>query len=229
MSAFPKIKLHWLEKSRALRVIWLLEELGVKYEVIPYKRNENFRAPESLKKIHPLGKSPIVEFQQDENAKPIMLAESGHIFQWLLNKFDDGKLYDVKNREQIDYYLHYAEGTLQPPLLFEFIFHKAREAYAPWPISSLKNMIINKMSSGYSAGEVKTNLEFLEEELKKNNGYFVDGKLTGADIILSFPLTNEFGFEMKDYPNVSEWLSNIQKSKGYEAAKEIAKSYGSDY
>ncbi len=234
------IKLHFLEKSRAQRVVWLLEALRIKYEIVPYKRDANFRAPESLRKIHPLGRSPLLEIESlggtstsTVSSKPAkhskVIAESGHIFQYILENYDNGDvLSNPEDKEQINYYLHYAEGSLQPPLLIEFVLSKVRQTYAPFPLSSFKNYLANKISEKYSGGETESQLSFLDGEVQKNGGYFVNGKLSAADLILSFPLDMAFqrDFATRDkYPNLAKWLDNIKTDEGYQKAQSIEKEY----
>ena len=106
--SLPIIKVHWLDHSRAFRLLWLLDHLNLEYEIVPYKRDANFRAPPELKKIHPLGRSPLLEVQDRETGKKKILAESGFIFQYVLQHFDHSHVLmseDADIADQINYYL----------------------------------------------------------------------------------------------------------------------------
>ncbi|KAG0654227.1 hypothetical protein C6P45_003465 [Maudiozyma exigua] len=225
-----QIKLHYLNKSRAFRVLWLFEHLDLQYEIIPYLREDN-RAPEKLKEIHPLGRSPIVEIQDGNSESSKVLTESGYIFQYILEKYDTEKklsLIEPEKAEKVQYYLHYAEGSLQPPLLMEYIFSLAKQSPGPFPISYLVGGIINKISSAYSKGEVANQVNYIESEIEKNKGYLVGGQFSAADILLSFPLQMAFirhFIEQNDYPNIKIWLDKITKEESYVKAQERSKTY----
>ncbi|SCU92911.1 LADA_0G00276g1_1 [Lachancea dasiensis] len=231
----PIIRVHWLNESRAFRVLWLLDHLKLDYEIIPYMRNEGFRAPDELKKIHPLGRSPLLELEDKHTGKKKVLAESGYIFNYILKHFDSTNLLgnsDPDMAEQIEYYLYYSEGSLQPPLMIEFLLSMVKKAPIPFPISYLAGKITDKISDKYSKGEVKNQLEFIDAELVKNRGYLVDGKLSGADIMLSFPLQMAFsrGFATKEaYPNIHRWLEDITSTESYSSTKKKANSYGGKF
>lgn len=225
-----QIKLHYLNQSRAFRVLWLFEHLDLEYEIIPYLREDN-RAPEKLKEIHPLGRSPIVEIKDNSSKNSKILTESGYIFQYILENYDTEKklsFTDPENAVKVQYHLHYAEGSLQPPLLMEYIYSLAKQSPGPFPISYLVSGIINKISSAYSKGEVANQVNYIEAEIGKNNGYLVGGQFSAADILLSFPLQMAFirhFIEQNDYPNIKNWLDQIKKEESYIKAQEIAKTY----
>ncbi|CAI4417161.1 AEH_G0027950.mRNA.1.CDS.1 [Saccharomyces cerevisiae] len=233
--SLPIIKVHWLDHSRAFRLLWLLDHLNLEYEIVPYKRDANFRAPPELKKIHPLGRSPLLEVQDRETGKKKILAESGFIFQYVLQHFDHSHVLmseDADIADQINYYLFYVEGSLQPPLMIEFILSKVKDSGMPFPISYLARKVADKISQAYSSGEVKNQFDFVEGEISKNNGYLVDGKLSGADILMSFPF--QMAFERKfaapeDYPAISKWLKTITSEESYAASKEKARALGSNF
>ncbi|CDO91673.1 unnamed protein product [Kluyveromyces dobzhanskii CBS 2104] len=229
------VKVHWLNQSRAFRVLWLLDHLKLQYEIIPYKRNEEFRAPDELKKVHPLGRAPILEIDYKDTDQKDILAESGYIFQYVLENFDKNGLLNNPDRqkaEKIKYYLHYAEGSLQPPLFIEFLLATAKKAPVPFPISYVTKKFADKISEKYSQGELKNQLQFLEGEIKQNSGYLVGGRFSAADIILSFPL--EMAFERKfaqpeQYPAITKWLKTIQSEESYLVSKRKAKDNGADF
>lgn len=233
--SLPTIRVHWLNESRAFRVLWLLDHLKIDYQIIPYKRDEGHRAPEDLKKIHPLGRSPLVEIEDNATGKKTILAESGYIFQYVLKHFDTSNILSNSNpdmSEKIQYYLHYVEGSLQPPLMIEYLLSMVNKAPIPFPISYLAGKITSKISEKYSKGELKNQLDFIEGEISQNKGYLVDGKLSGADILMSFPLQMAFarGFaEPKTYPSIQKWLESITALDSYSVSKEKANAYGAKF
>lgn len=224
------IRVHYLNKSRSFRVIWLLEHLNVEYEVIPYVR-ENNRAPEMLKKIHPLGRSPILEVKDGKSGKTKIITESGYIFQYILEKYDNERILSLKapdQAEQVQYYLHYVEGSLQPPLLMEYIYSLAGQSPGPFPLSYLVRGVLDKISGAYSKGEVKNQIDYLENEISNNKDYLIGGQFSAADILMSFPLKMAFqrGFaEEKNYPQIKKWLKTIINENSYSVTKEKTAQY----
>ncbi|QLQ79351.1 hypothetical protein HG537_0B06990 [Torulaspora globosa] len=233
--ALPLIRVHWLNDSRAFRLLFLLEQLKLDYEIVSHRRDKNFRAPEELKKIHPLGRAPLVELEDRTSGKKKVLAESGYIFQYILTHFDtDGILNnnDPNTAEKVQYYLHYVEGSLQPPLMLEFILSMAKKVSGPFPISYLVGMVTGRISSKYSAGELKNQMAYVESEIAKNQGFLVGGKLSAADILISYPLMSVFDLGLahkKDYPNISNLLDTLSTLDSYSSAKRKAESLGSNY
>lgn len=139
---------------------------------------------------------------------------------------------DPEQAEQIQYYLYYVEGSLQPPLLFEFILSKAKQVPMIFPISYIAGKVTDKISEKYSGPELKSNLDFIEGEIKKNDGYLVGGKLSAADILMSFPM--EMGFARnfatkEEYPHIQQWLKTLTSLDSYASAKEKAKANGSSF
>ncbi|CAH2351677.1 glutathione S-transferase 1 [[Candida] railenensis] len=232
-----KIILHWLNFSRAHRVLWLLEELEVPYELKLYERDEDYRAPPQLKKIHQLGRSPILEIYPDGNEDPIILAETGYIMSYILENYNPkGKLVpeSKRNQELVKYYLYYAEGTLQGILVSLYVLGETSKR-APWGGRTIGGLVAKGISKGYYLPEAFSNLDFLEEQLSKQpGGYFAGDKLSAADIILSFPLNddlfsnraamNRVGSDISSkYPNIKAWRKRIVKEPGLIRANEIIK------
>src|SRR4051812_2823030 len=113
------LTVHHLNNSRSQRVLWLLEELGVRYEIVRYQRQPDMRAPKELRAIHPLGKSPVIT----DNGNTI--AESGAICEYIIGAYGNGRLIPPPNtpeRLRYTYWLHYAEGSAMPPLLLKLLF-----------------------------------------------------------------------------------------------------------
>jgi glutathione S-transferase len=164
------IKVHHLDNSRSQRVLWLLEEIGLDYEVIPYQRDaKTMLAPASLRRIHPLGKSPIIE------EGLLRLAETGAIVDYLVGRYGES-LAPPEGGEahwRYRYWLHYAEGSATPPLLMKLIVDKLGPL--GWPARQ------------YVDGQIALHLDYLENELL-DRPWLVGGQFSAADIMMSFPL-----------------------------------------
>jgi glutathione S-transferase len=196
------ITVHHLENSRSQRVLWLLEELGFDYEVAPYKRDpKTILAPPELARIHPLGKSPVVE---DDG---LTLAETGAIVEYLVEKAE-GRLGPPANRDAVlryRHFLHYAEGSMMPPLLALLVVNRlgllGRPARAP-----LLAMF-------------GRHLDWLETELATRD-WFAGDEFTAADVMMSFPLEAARSRASLDAsrPNLTDWLERIHARPAYAAA-----------
>jgi glutathione S-transferase len=166
----PLIKVHHLNNSRSQRVLWLLEEIGLDYEVIRHQRDaKTMFAPASLRRIHPLGKSPIIE------DGPLRLAETGAIVDYLVDRY--GKALEPTPGDEAywryRYWLHYAEGSLMPPLLMKLVVN--RLGPLGWP------------AHRYVDGQITLHLDYLEKELN-DHPWFVGSEFSAADVMMSFPL-----------------------------------------
>lgn len=213
--------------------MWLLEELGIPYELKMYKRDENFRAPAELEKVHPLGKAPVVELIGPDGSNTL-LAETGHIFEYLCGQHDaSSKLAPATDaeKEKVGYYFSYAEGSLQWLLVLLLVNTTAKEK-SPWFARFLVSRVLGRINSQYYLVEVHKNLAYLEsvmaEQHAQNKKYFVGDKLTGADIILSFPLyenlfynprlverVGELGEGLAEkYPHLKKWADDMSIEPG---------------
>lgn len=213
----PKIVVHWLQDSRAQRVLWLLEELNLPYEIKVYKR-VNKLAPPELKKIHPLGKSPIVEIDNK------VLAESGYIFEYLCSHYGSLLPSSPEKLEQYKYLLHYTEASLQPPLTIGFVLSSIRSAPMPFFIRPIANQIVQKVFDSYLTATYAGNFDFLEDWLKDGRTWFLGEQLTGADILLSFPLEvsqgRAEGFTQERYPRLYAWVDRVRGREAWQRAME---------
>ena len=157
------ITVHHLENSRSQRILWLLEELGVDYEIKHYKRDvETSLAPPELEKLHPLGKAPIV------TDGDITLAESGAIIEYLVDKFDDGSLRPEKGTPEgraYTYWLHYAEGSFAPLMVMSLIMSRIETAPVPFFLRPVTRGIADKVRKGYLNPTIEKNLALMEETL----------------------------------------------------------------
>ncbi|KAL8901185.1 MAG: hypothetical protein Q9207_005331 [Kuettlingeria erythrocarpa] len=241
----PKVILYWLEKSRAQRILWLLEELKVDYELKTYKR-VNMLAPPEFKKIHPLGKSPLLSIQAEGAAEPLVLAESGVITEYLIDHFGpslapkrwlEGKENQVQGETEewlrYRYFMHYAEGTLMPYLVTAVLF-KALKAKSPFFIRPIANAIAGNVDSLYLSPNLASNFTFLESQVKSapdGGEYLCGSKLTGADILMSFPLSAAKGrsnFTEERYPALWAYVGRLEEMEGYKkAAQKIIDVEGS--
>jgi glutathione S-transferase len=218
------IKLHHLNNSRSQRILWLLEELELPYEIIKYQRNKLTQlAPKSLKKIHPLGKAPILEDGES------VMAESGAILEYLIKSYGNGKIYiptNGKDFENYTYWMHYAEGSLMPPLVMKLVFEKIKSSPMPFFVKPIAKMIANTVLDTYVDKGVDGNFKFIEDFLSKNK-WFAGSELTGADIQMSFPL--EAGLDRINdnnlYPNITSFVSRIKELPTYQKAIQKGGTY----
>ena len=209
------IRVHHLENSRSQRVLWLLEELGLPYEVVRYARDpKTMLAPPALRTIHPLGKSPVVEADGE------VLAESGYILETLAERHGAGRLVPTPGTpawSRYRYWLHYAEGSAMPPLLLALVFSKVRQA--PLLVRPIANAIADKVMSGFVTPQLRTHFEYLEAELSRFE-WFAGDDFSAADIMLSFPLEaarSRAGLDARR-PALIEWLDRIHARPAYQAA-----------
>ena len=199
------IKLHHLNKSRSKRIIWLLEELNVKYEVVPYLRDSvTFLAPPELKSIHPLGKSPVIE---DDG---LIIAESGAITEYLINKYADQKLaLPLGSKEYVEYsqWLHFAESSAILPLLLKMFV--------------AKDGCETNFLADYADIETAKVIQFFDLSLQ-NKRYLVADQLTGADIMMSFiaEIVQKNG-ELEKYKNIAAYLQQLATHPAFMRANEI--------
>jgi glutathione S-transferase len=204
------IVVHHLEESRSLRVLWLLEELGLEYEVRRYKRDPVTRlAPPELRAIHPLGKSPIVV---DGDA---VMAETGAIVEYLIDRYGAGRLRppaDTPERLRYTYWLHYAEGSAMPPLLLGLVAGRLGEAAKP--------------AMGFVLAQIKLHFDYVDAELAKSPWFAGDG-LTGADIMMSFPLERVAQFkDSSARPHILDFVERIRSRGAYVRAASRGEAEG---
>ncbi len=205
------IVVHHLNNSRSQRILWLLEELGLDYEVKRYERDSNtMLAPAALKEVHPLGKSPVIT---DEGQT---LAESGAITDYLVERYGDGKLAPpsgTPEKLRYDYWLHYSEGSLMPLLVMKLL---------------LDNFGLgdSSVASQFVAPQIKLHFDYLESELSKNE-WFVGEEFTAADIQMSFPVEAveaQAGLDASR-PKLKAFLERIHTRPAYQRALERGGKY----
>jgi len=218
------ITVHHLNNSRSQRILWLLEELGLNYEVKRYQRDaKTMLAPPSLRKVHPLGKSPVIT---DDD---LTLAESGAIVDYLIERYGAGRLTPAAGTPEklrYTYWLHYAEGSVMPPLLLKLVFDKIETAPMPFFVRPIAKAISGKAKSIFIEPQIRQHLDYLEGELNKND-WFVGNEFSGADIQLSFPLEAAAARGGLDTsrPRLMDFLKRIHARPAYQRAVERGGEY----
>ncbi|RHZ53261.1 glutathione S-transferase [Aspergillus thermomutatus] len=233
-----KITLYWLEHSRAQRILWLLEELNLTYELKTFKRGRDMLAPKELKDVHPLGKSPLLSIETPSSPKPLVLAESGLIMEYLCDHFGGDKLvprrYVAGKEDQpggeteewmrYRYYMHYTEGSFMPFLVMQLVMDSIRNAPVPFFVKPLTGMVASKVEQAFVAPNLTSHFKFLEEQLKTAPGggpYLCGRELSAADIMMSFPVIASL-IKMPDlrvqYPKLADYTDKLQVMDGYKRA-----------
>src|SRR3979490_352532 len=183
LGEFAMLIVHHLNNSRSQRVLWLLEELGVSYEIVRYQRQPDMRAPAELRAIHPLGKSPVVT--DDGNT----IAESGAIAEYIVDTYGEGRLIPplkTPERMRYTYWLHYAEGSAMLPLLLKLLFTLMPKR-APALLRPLVRKVSNQAVTTLVNPQLKQHMAFWEDELGKSK-WCAGHASPAADIQMSFPL-----------------------------------------
>ena len=218
------ITVHHLNNSRSQRILWLLEELGVPYEIKRYQRDpKTMLAPPELRSVHPLGKSPVI------TDGDVTLAESGAIIEYLAERYGQGRLLppaDTPERLRCNYWLHYAEGSAMPPLLLKLVFRRVETAPAPFFVKPIAKGIAHKVMSSFVDPQLKLHLDYLEGELGKSE-WFAGNEFSAADIQLSFPLeafAARGGLDAS-YPQLSAFLQHIHARPAYQRALQKGGKY----
>lgn len=217
------ITVHHLNNSRSQRVLWLLEELGVEYEIKFYQRDpKTMLAPKELVAVHPLGKSPVI------TDGDITIAESGAIVEYLLERYDNGTLLPPAGspeRLRYRYWLHYAEGSAMPLLLLQLIFSRLPKG-VPALIRPIANLISGGFKSKFLSPQINRHLHYMENELGRD-GWFAGAQFSAADIQMSFPVEgyrSRGGLDGR-YPNLLKYLEAIHARPAYQRALERGGPY----
>lgn len=210
------ITVHHLNNSRSQRILWMLEELETPYQIERYQRDDKtMQAPASLKKIHPLGKSPVL------TDNDLTLAESGAIIEYLQETYDaQGKLKPTDHfaRQQYRYWLHYAEGSLMPLLVMKLIFGRLGRSPMPWLLRPIAGAIGQGVQKNYLDKQLKTHRDYLETHLTENR-FFAGTDFSAADIQMSFPIeAMDSRAGLGGAPHIQAWLSGVQARPAYQQA-----------
>lgn len=218
------ITLHHLENSRSQRVLWLLEELGVPYEVKRYARNPTtMLAPPELKAVHPLGKSPVITDGEHT------IAESGAIIEYLIANYGNGRLIPTEGtpeRLRYTYWLHYAEGSAMPLMVMKLVFSHMSSPPMPFVMRPIAGLISNGVQQKWLNPQIELHLNYIESELGKSQ-WFAGDEMTAADIQMSFPLeaaASRGGLDRR-YPKMTTFLKRIHALPAYQRALEKGGPY----
>lgn len=213
------ITVHHLNHSRSHRVLWMLEELELLYELKRYERDpKTMLAPPELKAVHPLGKSPVI------TDGDLTLAESAAILEYLLERYANGRLMPAQGSDdyrRFRYWMHYAEGSAMPPLLLKLVFDRVASGPMPFFIKPVARAIANGAHKAFIGPQLKTHLDYMEAELEKSP-WFAGDSFSAADIQMSFPLEaarSRAGLD-QSRPRLLAFLERIQQRPAYQRAVE---------
>jgi glutathione S-transferase len=218
------ITLHHLNNSRSQRVLWLLEELALPYEIVRYQRDaKTMLAPAALRAIHPLGKSPVIVDGE------LTLAESATIIEYLVNRYGNGRLAPTRGSPaqlRYTYWLHYAEGSAMPPLLLKLVFDRVEKSPMPFFARPIARAISAKAKTGFIDPQIALHLDFMEAELGKS-AWFAGDEFSAADIQMSFPIeaaAARAGLDARR-PRLMDYLTRIHARPAYQRALERGGKY----
>lgn len=217
------LTVHYLENSRAQRILWLLEELNLPYEIRHYQRGPNMEAPQSLKAVHPLGKSPVIT---DDG---LVVAESGAIIDYLLDTYGTDDLLrpapGTPERRHYDYWLHYAEGSAMPLLVMKLVFMTIPQK-VPFFIRPVASLIAKGVSGQLLDPQIADHIAYWQAELARH-GWFAADRFTAADIMMSFPV--EAGADRiaygADCAAIRNWTTKIRQRPAYQRALKSGGAY----
>lgn len=218
------VVVHHLNNSRSQRILWLLEELGLPYEVKRYQRDpKTMLAPPELRAVHPLGKSPVI------SDGGVTLAESGAIVEYLAGRYGAGKLVPSEGtpeRLRYTYWMHFAEGTAMPPLLLKLIFDRVESGPMPFFARPIARGIARKVKEAMILPNLKRHLDYMEGELARS-AWFAGDAFSAADIQMSFPLEASAvrGGLDASRPKLWAYLERIHARPAYQRALEKGGRY----
>ena len=219
------LTVHHLNNSRSQRVLWLLEELGVPYEIKRYERDpKTMLAPPELRAVHPLGKSPVITDAGQT------IAESGAIIEYLVDKYGEGSglkpAAGTAERLRYTYRLHYAEGSAMPPLLLKLVAQRIGTAPMPFFAKPIARKIAATLQSSFINPQLKLHFGYMDNELSKT-GWFAGDTFTAADVQMSFPLeagSARAGMKGRT-PAIDDFLQRIHARPAYQRALERGGEY----
>ena len=218
------ITVHHLNNSRSQRILWLMEELGLTYEVKRYERDKtSMRAPASLRAVHPLGKSPVI------TDGAVTVAESGAIVEYLIEHYGNGQFIPAAGtpaRLRYSYWLHFAEGTAMPPLVMKLVFNRIESGPMPFFVRPIAKKISATVKGTFIEPEIKHQLDYMETEIA-NTGWFAGAEFSGADVQMSFPLeaAASRGGLNAEYPKLTDFLARIHARPAYQRALKRGGAY----
>jgi glutathione S-transferase len=215
---------HHLNNSRSQRILWLLEELGLPYEIKHYQRDpQTMLAPPALLAVHPLGKSPVI------TDGDITVAETGAIVEYLLERHGGGRLLPAPGSAEslrYRYWLHFAEGSAMPPLLMTLVFDRIANGPMPFIVRPVARAIAAKVMALLVRPNLERQFDFMDAELGRS-AWFAGAELTGADIMMSFPLeaaAQRGGLDARR-PRLMDYLQRIHARPAYQRALKRGGAY----
>mgnify|MGYP000483507760 CR=1 FL=1 len=217
------IVVHHLENSRSQRVLWLLEELELEYEVKRYERDRRTSlAPPELKAVHPLGKSPVITDGE------ITVAETGAIIEYLCARAG-ARLVPAEGtpeRLRYTYWLHYAEGSAMLTPLLKLIFGKIESSPAPFIVRPIIKGLVNKVNRQFIEPQFSLHYGFINDELGKSE-WFAGSEFSAADIQMSFPLEAALarGDAASRFPRIKAFVDRVHARPAYQRALEKGGPY----
>jgi len=218
------IVVHHLNNSRSQRILWLLEELGLGYELRRYERDrKTMLAPAALREVHPLGKSPVI------SDGGMTLAESGAILQYLVERRGGGRLMPPAGSAEwlrYVYWLHFAEGSAMPPLVMKLVLDRMEKAPMPFFARPVARALAGRVREAFVLPNIARNLDYMESEIA-HDPWFAGGEFSAADIQMSFPLeaaAARGGLDARR-PRLMDWLERIHARPAYRRALERGGPY----
>lgn len=208
------LTVHHLENSRSTRILWLLEELEVPYDVKHYARDPKSQlAPAALKQVHPLGKAPVLT----DNGTTI--AETGAIVEYILERHGNGRLEPADaDRLRHRFWMHFAEGSAMPPLVITIVFDEIVKR-APGFIRAIPQLLRATVHKSYLDPTIKAQRDYMEQELAAT-GWFAGPDLTAADIMMLTPVQGaRTRFGVDRYPNIAAWLARVEARPAFQKAE----------
>jgi glutathione S-transferase len=211
------IVVHHLENSRSQRILWLLEELELEYEIKRYERDPKTQlAPASLKKVHPLGRSPVITDGEQT------VAESGAIIEFIANRYDQGRLLpkaESPERLRCTYWLHYAEGTLMPLFLLRLVLSRFSQSPVPLLLRPVGGLLAAGFDAKFTAPRIQENLAFINDQLGQSE-WFAGDHLSIADVQMSFPLEAALARvdSVKKFSRIVAFVERVQSRPAYQRA-----------
>ena len=211
------LTVHHLNQSRSQRVLWALEELNLPYQIVRYQRGADMLAPDSLKKIHPLGKSPIVE--NDGH----VIAESGAILEYLQEIGDPESRFkpqDIEGKLQYRFWLHYAEGSLMSLMMIKLVLQMLGKSPVPLGLRTVGKVLGTGVQKAWLNNQIATHAGFIESHLAKTP-WFAGENPSMADIQMSFPLfalLSRGG--IPSLRNIAAWKARVEARPAWQQAIE---------
>jgi glutathione S-transferase len=219
------ITVHHLNNSRSQRILWLLEELGLPYEIRRYQRDaQTMLAPPELLQVHPLGKSPVI------TDGDVTVAESGAIVEYLLDTYGEASglrpARGTAEYRRYVYWLHFAEGSAMPPLVMKLVFQKIKATPMPFFVKPIARGIADRVLAAFVDPTLARQMAFMEAELA-DGPWFVGANFSAADIQMSFPVeaANARGALGANTPRLKDWLARAHGRPAYQRALERGGKY----